>query len=239
MSSPIDPLSDAHEALTFHPLPKSSETMITKDTNPKDAIADNKLPLWLVSPIVKSYQAIAHFLGNVKYGAWNYRAAGARASVYYSAANRHLDAWFEGEDNDPVDGTPHLANALACINILIEAKHSKNLLDDRPPSRIAELAKIRADFEALMPRIRARYAHLSPKHYSIKDSAPAPAPQPAPSPFPPIPFISDALDRGKFPLPPKAFAAGIALDSGEFISAAEINAGDYTQRRRDLAGDQS
>lgn len=143
---------------------------MTKDANPKDAIADTKLPSHLVSPIVKAYQAIAHFLGNVKYGAWNFRAAGARASVYRAAADRHLDAWFEGEEYDPVDGTPHLANAIACINILIEAKHAGKLEDDRPPSNHKELAKIRAEFEALMPKIREKYKDKNPRHYTIADS---------------------------------------------------------------------
>lgn len=141
-----------------------------KATNPKDAIATDKLPLHLVSPIVKAYQAIAHFLGNVKYGAWNYRACGARASIYKSALERHIDAWWEGEEYDPVDGTPHLANALCCINILIDSKHSGNLVDDRPPSRKEELAKVRAEFEALMPKIRAKYADKNPRHYTIVDA---------------------------------------------------------------------
>ena len=141
-----------------------------KATNPKDAIATDKLPLHLVSPIVKAYQAIAHFLGNVKYGAWNYRVCGARASIYKSALERHIDAWWEGEELDPVDGTPHLANALCCINILIDSKHSHNLVDDRPPSRAEELAKVRAEFEALMPKIRAKYADKNPRHYTIADT---------------------------------------------------------------------
>jgi hypothetical protein len=141
-----------------------------KATNPKDAIATNKLPSHLVSPIVKAYQAISHFLGNVKYGAWNYRGAGARASIYKAALDRHVDAWWEGEELDPVDGTPHLANALACLGILIDAKHSGKLVDDRPPSMSKELAHVRAEFEALMPKIRERYADKSPYHYTIADS---------------------------------------------------------------------
>jgi hypothetical protein len=143
--------------------------MIDKATNPKDAIATDKLPLHLVSPIVKAYQAIAHFLGNVKYGAWNWRGAGARASIYKAALERHVDAWWEGEEDDPTDGTPHLANALACLNILIEAKHARNLTDDRPPSMAAELAAVRAKFEALMPQIRERYADKDPKDWTIAD----------------------------------------------------------------------
>ena len=146
--------------------------MSDKPTNPKDAIATNKLPLHLVSPIVKAYQAIAHYLGNVKYGAWNYRAAGARASVYKAALERHVDAWWEGEEYDPADGTPHLANALACLGILIDAKHSGKLIDDRPPSLNVELAMLRAEFEGMMPRIRAQYAEKNPKHYMLADSAP-------------------------------------------------------------------
>lgn len=144
--------------------------MSVKDGNPKDAVGETKLPLHLVSPIVAAYQAIAHFLGNVKYGAWNYRAAGIRNSVYYAAAKRHLDAWWEGEWADPTDHTPHLANALACIGILIEGHHAGNAIDDRPPSQAKELAKIREEFEALMERIRAQYADRHPRHYTIADT---------------------------------------------------------------------
>lgn len=138
--------------------------------NPKDAIAVNKMPSHLVSPIVKAYQAIASFLGNVKYGAWNYRVAGARASVYRAALDRHMDAWWEGEELDATDGTPHLANALACIGILIDAKHAGKLIDDRPPSLGPELANVRAEFEAMMPKIREQYADRDPRHYTINDA---------------------------------------------------------------------
>lgn len=146
----------------------------SKPTNPKDALAVDRLPLHLVSPIVKAYQAIAHFLGNVKYGAWNWRGAGARSSVYVAALYRHVDAWVEGEEYDPIDGTPHLANAMCCLNIIVDAKHCGKLIDDRPPSAGAELARIRAEFEALMPKIRERYADKSPHHYTIADTEPGP-----------------------------------------------------------------
>jgi hypothetical protein len=141
-----------------------------KPTNPKDQIATDKLPAHLVSPIVKAYQAIAHYLGNVKYGAWNFRSAGARASVYRAALDRHVDAWWEGQDLDPADGTPHLANALACLGILIDAKHSGKLIDDRPPSLDGELAKVRAEFESLMPKIREKYKDKAPRHFTIADT---------------------------------------------------------------------
>jgi hypothetical protein len=139
-----------------------------KDTNPKDAIGATKVPLHLVSGVVKAYQAVAHYLGNVKYGAWNYRAGGALASVYRSALERHMDRWWEGEEFDPVDGTPHLANALACINILIETSVHGNMVDDRPPSR--DLGPLYEQMESIMGKIRERYADRNPRHYTIADT---------------------------------------------------------------------
>ncbi len=136
----------------------------TKDTNPKDAIGSDKLPMHLVSGIVKAYQAIAHFLGNVKYGSWNYRAMGARASIYKSAMDRHMDAWWEGEENDPVDGTPHLANALACINILIECSEKGNLVDDRPPP--SNYREVMDKLTPMVKQIKEKYRDSNPKHYS-------------------------------------------------------------------------
>lgn len=141
-----------------------------KPTNPKDAVAMNKVPLHFVSGIVKAYQALAHFLGNVKYGSWNYRAGGARASVYVSALGRHVDRWVEGEKYDPIDGTPHLANAQACLNILIEAEETGVLVDDRPPSRIDALNRVYADVERIMPTISERYQDRTPRHYTINDT---------------------------------------------------------------------
>lgn len=138
-----------------------------KPSNPKDSIGMTKVPLHLLSPIVKAYQAIAHYLGNVKYGAWNWRGAGARASVYHAAMQRHMDAWWAGEELDPVDGTPHLANAQACLNIIIETQYEGKLIDDRPP-RI-DVRPAYKMVEDLMPKIREKYGHLEPKHWTIAD----------------------------------------------------------------------
>ena len=135
-----------------------------KDTNPKDGIGSNKVALHLVSGVVKAYCAVALFLGMVKYGAWNWRVAGARASVYKAALDRHMDRWWEGEELDPVDGTPHLANALACLVILIETSVGKKLIDDRPVESIP-LTPLYADLEAMMANVRAKYEHMAPHHH--------------------------------------------------------------------------
>lgn len=145
----------------------------TKSANSKEAIGIAKVPLHLISGVVKAYQAIALYLGSVKYGAWDYRDAGARASVYVSALHRHMDKWWEGEEYDQADGTPHLANALACINILIEAKYGGNLVDDRPPSR--DLNPLYKEMEGIMARIQAQYPDRTPRHYTIADTPPTDA----------------------------------------------------------------
>lgn len=139
-----------------------------KDTNPKDAIASSKVPLWLLSPIAKAAWALAMHSGSVKYGSWNWRAAGVRASVYLSAAQRHLDAYLSGEEHDPVDGTHHLGNVMACCAILLDAKAAGKLSDDRPPS--VSLRPTYAECEPLVVKLAKQYEDKKPRHYTIADT---------------------------------------------------------------------
>jgi hypothetical protein len=143
--------------------------MTTKATNPKDAIADNKVPLWLLSPIAKAQWALAQFAGMLKYGTWNWRVAGVRASVYLSAMQRHVDAYVSGEETDPTDGSHHLGNVMACCAILLDAKAAGKLTDDRPPS--VDVRGTYAAVEAQMSALRSKYADKAPRNYSIDDSA--------------------------------------------------------------------
>lgn len=140
----------------------------TKETNPKDAIGDKKPPLWLCSPIAKAAWAVAQFVGMVKYGAWNWRSAGIRASIYLSAMERHMDAYKSGEEVDPIDGTSHLGHIMACAAILIDAKAAGKLTDDRPPS--VELRTAYAEVERQMVKARENYAHMNPRHFTIADT---------------------------------------------------------------------
>lgn len=157
-------VADDHEALTFAPLAPSA-----KLSNPKDAIGDTKVPLWLLSPIAKAQWAVAQFVGLVKYGAWNWRVAGVRSSTYLSAMNRHFDAYISGEELDPRDGTPHLGHIMACAAILIDAKAAGKLTDDRPPS--VSLRQSYAEVEAQMVKVKTLYADRpAPRHYTIADT---------------------------------------------------------------------
>ncbi len=140
----------------------------TKETNPKDAIGDKKVPLWLCSPIAKAHWAVAQFVGMVKYGAWNWRSAGIRSSIYLSAIQRHLDAYMSGEEVDPTDETSHLGHIMACAAILIDAKAAGKLNDDRPPS--VALRETYVSVEKQMVKARENYGLMNPKHFTIADT---------------------------------------------------------------------
>lgn len=71
--------------------------------------------------------------GALKYGRHNYRIAGVRASVYYDATKRHLDAWWEGEDLDPKSRINHITKAISSLTVLRDAMLRGNWVDDRPP----------------------------------------------------------------------------------------------------------
>lgn len=144
--------------------------MSEKPTNPKDAIGSTKLPLHLWPTTATAMGCIGLLCGALKYGRTNWREAGVKASIYVDAAKRHLDAWFEGEEVDPDDGVPHLAAALACIAIIIDAKASGKLADDRAYNG----AGYRALVNELTPhvaRLKELHAGKDPKHYSVQDNA--------------------------------------------------------------------
>lgn len=139
-----------------------------KDTNPKDAIAGTKAPLALVSPVAMVHWAIAHAVGMTKYGAWNWRIAGVRSSVYLHAIVRHFLRYVSGEEFDPVDGQHHLGAIMACCAIILDAKEAGKLTDDRPPS--VNIGPLLEWAEAVMKQLQATYADKTPKHCTIQDT---------------------------------------------------------------------
>lgn len=141
--------------------------------NPKDAAGGKKVPLALLSPIAKAHWAAAQFCGAEKYGRWNWRIAGVRTSVYLSAAQRHLDAYMSGERYDPVDGTHHLGNAMACMAILLDAEAAGKMIDDRPPS--VSLRPSYDEVQDTMAKLREQYAGVAPRHYTIEDTEECPS----------------------------------------------------------------
>lgn len=119
--------------------------MDSKPTNPKDAVGTRKAP-WSVIPLVVLFElGLAMLEGARKYGRHNYRKAGVRASVYFDAVQRHMAAWWEGEDIDADSGLSHVTKAIACLVVLRDSMIRENWVDDRPPKSpagwVAELNK--------------------------------------------------------------------------------------------------
>jgi len=122
-----------------------------KDTNPKDAAATTRLDLSLFPDSAVAYGALAMTEGHLKYGGYNYRERGVLASVYVAACRRHLAKWWNGNGKDPKTGVPHLASAIACLAILVDAIETRVLKDDRPPA---------SGMEELFRTFESRTKHL-------------------------------------------------------------------------------
>ena len=139
--------------------------MDKKDTNPKDKMAITRLDLSLFPTTAKAYGALAMTEGDLKYGGYNYRTAGVKSSVYYAAVGRHLDKWFNGEWADQKTGVPHLASALACIGVLIDAIECNKLNDDRPP--ICDMATLFDDREKKVIHLQKMFPNGLPRHTEV------------------------------------------------------------------------
>lgn len=110
------------------------DTLIWKDTNPKDAVGIRKWRVFSVIPFTVLWElGLALLEGGRKYGRHNYRVSGIRASVYVDAAFGHISQWWEGEDLDPDTGLSHITKAIASLTVMRDAMIQEQFVDDRPP----------------------------------------------------------------------------------------------------------
>src|ERR1019366_8458905 len=101
---------------------------------------DEKKPRWELLP----YDAIKGVVevltdGAKKYDARNWELGIAYGRVF-GATQRHLSAWWQGENVDPESGRSHLDHAL-CELIFLSTYEKRGMtkLDDRPLSGIREV----------------------------------------------------------------------------------------------------
>ena len=122
---------------------KDDKSKAPLGTNPKDLLGVKKAQLNLVPASSTIYQALAMQDGAKKYGPYNWRENKVIASIYVAAAMRHLQAWYDsGEELAEDSKMPHLGHCMACLGIIIDAKETGNLVDDRPiPGAAAKLIK--------------------------------------------------------------------------------------------------
>lgn len=137
----------------------------TNNLNPKDVIGSNKLPLDLVPGTTKAYLALGHLEGHLKYGLCNWRESGVRMSIYLAALERHIEKLKGGEWADSKTKVPHLASALTCLSIIVDAHESGNLVDDRPKSApIADMVDRMSDN---VKHLRELFKDEHPTHYYV------------------------------------------------------------------------
>lgn len=143
-----------------------------KDTNPKDRVGAKKLPMDLLSGTAKIEWCLAQLEGALKYGTWNWRDAGVRASIYIAAIERHLEKFKNGEDRDPETLVHHLGSVMAGCAIMLDADPLGKLLDDRPP-RAPTSERIDAA-QLVVIHLQNMYRECNPYNYTIEDSQWAP-----------------------------------------------------------------
>lgn len=151
-------------------VPPTKDVVAQKPSNPKEAIGDTKLNLSLVPDTAHMYLASAFTEGALKYGSYNWRAAGVRASTYVAACRRHLAKWWNGEEFDPKTKVHHLANAMACLAIILDAKLVSKLNDDRPP--VADINGLIESLEGTVAHLKEMSKGLTPHHYTANDAEP-------------------------------------------------------------------
>lgn len=143
----------------------------TKPSNPKDVIGSRKASFSLVPWTLMWAAAHALLEGALKYGRFNWRIAGVRASIYLDACKRHLAKWENGQECDPKTKVHHIDSAIASLAILRDAMVYGKCEDDRPPCPDTDLMDrlIDAD-EDLGVHLRQEFKDHSPHQFTIADT---------------------------------------------------------------------
>lgn len=150
-----------------NPTNPKQDAIAPKPSNPKDIIGSDKVPLSLVPGTTKVYLALGHLEGMLKYGMVNWRECGVRTGIYLDALERHIEKFKNGEWADKDTQVPHLANALACLSIIVDAYECGKLIDDRPKS--APVASLIDRMSGTVKHLRELFKDKTPHHYTIAD----------------------------------------------------------------------
>jgi hypothetical protein len=126
-----------------------------------------KLPLGLVPDTAIIEENLAFLEGALKYGQYNWRVAGVKASTYNRAMRRHMKKWWNGQDRDPLTSVRELASIRACCGILIDAEVCGMLNDDRPPR--ADIEKQLEYAANVAAHLKQLFANHNPPQYTERD----------------------------------------------------------------------
>lgn len=115
-------LDDKSRLLDLHNTEKTKTTGIKFDGGKPD--------MSLIPMVALVKEAEAFMVGAKKYGRYNY-CKGHDAHQLAAAMLRHITAWFNGEENDPVDGQSHLGSVRACAAMILRQQELGTLRDNR------------------------------------------------------------------------------------------------------------
>jgi Domain of unknown function (DUF5664) len=143
----------------------------TKPSNPKDVIGSRKAPLSLVPWTLVVCASNALLEGALKYGRFNWRIAGVRASIYLDALKRHIAKWENGQNYDPETLVDHLDSAIGCLAIMRDAALYGKFTDDRPPCPDPDAtARMIDGKEVLGAHLRKLFKDHNPHQFTINDT---------------------------------------------------------------------
>lgn len=142
-----------------------------KPSNPKDIVGSTKLSLSLVPWTLSVCGAMGFLEGALKYGRFNWRVAGVRASIYVDALLRHVAKWWNGQDCDKATMVHHLDNAIATLGILRDAMVYDMLEDDRPPAADPDRMATLIDSQgSTIAHLKELFKDHNPYQFTIKDT---------------------------------------------------------------------
>jgi len=108
--------------------------------NPKTEMGNKKPSITAIPGPALLHCAVAMQNGVTKYTKYNWRESKVPAATYVDAAIRHLLSWNDGEEIASDSGVHHLAHAMACCAILLDAIEGDHLIDNRgPPGKTADI----------------------------------------------------------------------------------------------------
>ena len=117
------------------------QSTLGKTGDPKGEAGAAKPGLGNISVVAQYYEGAVMAAGADTYGAYNWCEHPMKASTYYEAILRHLNAWWLGENNDPKSGYPHMAHIRASGGIIIDQQEAGRIIDDRP-KKLADIHQV-------------------------------------------------------------------------------------------------
>jgi hypothetical protein len=85
-----------------------------------------------VQPLLDAIDVLE--FGAKRYGDFNWQK-GFEWTGIYNAAQRHMHAWLDGEDNADDSNLPHLAHAMVNMMFLLVFRNTHKEMDDRPSKK--------------------------------------------------------------------------------------------------------